>query len=437
MAASATSLPLKYRIVQPVDIERCYQLETTAYPPEDQASKSVLQHRQHHAAAFFRCVLLKKQSEILDDGVFNGLSLSDSKEDDACHHVHHSNHNELIGYVCGTRCHDFAPAMELKTSQPQDRENNSSTGASNIYYPYPMKHEPTGPYLAIHSVVVQPEYRNQGVARAVLDNYIKSIETFNASADSTKPSITKRGSLIKDKVQKRPTKIEKLILVTKSHLLDFFISVGFRWRATISLGKSSVYELERDVTSSLPSLTPSSPVDALKSALPILLSQPNNTEQDCYLVDAFANPRRCGSGNAAAIVVLDGPPSRLIAERQTRIKDEDEGQWGVLNEQLNEILSHIAMDEEDEEELAEMRAEVWMHFVAREFHQPATGEHFTQIMYLVNILVALKTLCVCLFQPLFGRSSMYKTMSAMTCLTMNLINLMKCFLIDRSNDYLS
>jgi ribosomal protein S18 acetylase RimI-like enzyme len=432
-ATPGTPLPLTYRIVQPVDIERCYQLEQQAYSPDDQASKSVLQHRQHHAAAFFRCVLLKKQSEILDDGAFNGLGFSDSKEDDACHHVHHSNHNELIGYVCGTRCHDFAPPMELKTSQPQDRDSNSSTGASNVYYPYPMKHEPTGPYLAIHSVVVQPEYRNQGVARALLENYIKSIETFNASADNAKPSISKRGSLIKDKVQKRPIKIEKLILVTKSHLLDFFISMGFRWRATISLGESSVYELEREVTPSLPFLSPmsSSPVDALKGALPILLSQPNNTEQDCYLVDAFANPRRCGSGNAAAIVVLDGPPSMLIAERQARMKDEDEGQ---LNEQLNEILSNIAMDEEDEEELAEMRAEVWMHFVAKEFHQPATGKHFT----LRTRLTVFWPLFVyaCLFQPLSGQSSMYKTMLAMTCLTMHLINPMKFFLIDSKSDFL-
>ena len=298
-----------------------------------------------------------------------------SSNDEACHHVHHSNHNHLIGYICGTRCHDFASAMELKTStpSPQDRNKIQPNDRSNIY-PYPMKHEPSGPYLAIHSLVVQPEYRNLGVARALLENFIKSIDTFNASADNAKPTVTVRGSVIKEKVQKRPSKIEKLIMVTKSHLLDFFISMGFRWRATISIGKASIYELEREVkfiTATI-SPTPSSP---LKSGVPCIHEQSNNSiGEDCYLVDAFANPKKCGSGNSAAIVVLDGPPSRLIAERQSNGSDEDNGQWGIMNEQLNEFLSNVAMDEEDEEELSEMRAEVWMHFVAREFHQPATGE---------------------------------------------------------------
>jgi hypothetical protein len=70
----------------------------------------------------------------------------------------------------------------------------------------------------------------------------------------------------------------------------------------------------------------------------------------------------------------------LIAELQSKMKDEDnDGQWGMMNEQLNEILSNVAMDEEDEEELTEMRADVWMHFVAREFHQPATGRCYFMV----------------------------------------------------------
>jgi GNAT superfamily N-acetyltransferase len=269
---------------------------------------------------------------------------------------------------------------DVQDIPPPQSSNGHPNNNGNTVYPYPTKHEPSGPYLAIHSLVVQPEYRNQGVARAILENYIKSIEAFNTGADTAKPTITRRGTLIKDKVQKRNTPIEKLILVTRSHLLDFFVSMGFRWRATTLIGKESVYELEREVTSSLPSVSPTSPLasSALKTALSYLQQkqqqQPNSKEQDCYLVDAFANPRRCGSGNSAAIVVLDGPPSKMIAERQSKINDEEDGgQWGMMNEQLNEILSNVVVDEEEEEELAEMRAEVWMHFVAREFQQPATG----------------------------------------------------------------
>jgi predicted PhzF superfamily epimerase YddE/YHI9 len=394
-------------------------------------------------------VLLKQSSEGVDGGLLengsggatnaedggNGVVRKRRQSDDeACHHVHHSSHNQLIGYICGTRCHEFAPPADLQAStaansgasinadieevttisadqvvvndSPQAQPSNSINTTTT--YPYPMKHEPTGPYLAIHSIVVDPQYQNHGVARTLLENYIKSIEIWNACAESKPPpdSINKRGNGNKSKLlsmknkKLRPTKIEKVICVTKSGLLDFFISVGFRWRATVSLGVESLYELELDVKAltSLPGVVTPSPLaataSALSSAFPYLhhassVGVPSSSmEQDCYLVDAFANPRRCGSGNSAAIVVLEGPPSKLIAEHQSKMMKynnsdnegfngrselHNSGMWGMMNEQLNEILSNTIVDEEEEEELAEMRAEVWMHFVAREFNQPATA----------------------------------------------------------------
>ena len=213
----------------------------------------------------------------------------------------------------------------------------------------------------------------------------------------------------------RHKKIEKIVLVTKSELMDFFVSVGFRWRATVSSGATPLYELEREVRSrSSSSSSSSSSANAPKnssspllpaSLFPYVQSYASPAmEQECYLVDAFAHPRRCGSGNSAAIVVLQDSPTKMIVDHVNSLMEEEEmmedyynngndnessseyyskggggggGMWSSMmmqNDQLKELLSSAtAGDEEEEGELAEMRAEVWMHFVAREFNQPATA----------------------------------------------------------------
>lgn len=359
---------LKFRVVQPVDIPRCHQLGTHSFTVDQVSSTSELQLRQHHAAPFFRCVLLKRPKggtkkekhalSLLDDADGRSDMGMPNGSDEACHHsVHGTSENELIGYICGTRCHNFAPVAHRIASDassaplsPGGREQSPSESS----YPYSKKHEPHGPYLAIHSIVVQQEYRHLGVARAMLENYINAIEKLNGEVDEA--GINRR----RNKLKGAKTKIQKIILLTNSHLVDFFVSLGFRWKTTLSLGAFPLYELERDVRQS--------PIISTSRALMKGPSSQPKMEPECYLVDSFANPRRWGSGNSAAIVLLQAPPSQLIADI---VDDNDTGMWGTMKEQLDDIL--LSANEDDEQEVANARADVWMHYVAKEFNQPATA----------------------------------------------------------------
>jgi len=317
---------------------------------------------QHHALPFFRCVLLKKSNEGGKDEKRevkldrDALALLDESESEACHHVHHSPHNELIGYVCGTRCHDVAPTTEFKVSSADTdapEEESSKISEKSQPYPYSMKHEASGRYLAIHSIVVQKEYQRLGVARALLENYIKSIEIYNAELDEA--GINRRRNKLKAK--KSDTKIERIILLSKSSMVNLFLPGGFRWGATVKMGGDPLYEMEREVKSSPSSHSP--------VTLPELQPHPL-MEQDCFLVDAFANPREWGwgSGNPAAVVVLQGSPTKLIADYCNNVDTSD---------QLHRSIVSNGSDVQEEEELAEIRADAWMHSVAKEFNQPATA----------------------------------------------------------------
>jgi len=344
---------LKFRVVQPVDIPRCHQLECLAYP-ETAASKSTLQHRQHHAAPFFRCVLLKKPKEGTKNDIVNSFSsLKDEKQkvlldypesgsdrsrrkksdDEACHHVHHSPSNELIGYICATRCLNAAPTTEFNGSASDIAEKESTKlSKTSQYYPYPTKHEPNGRHLVVHSIVVQKEYQRLGVARALLEYYIKSMSLYNAELDEA--GINRR----RNKIQaKNPdTKIERIALLSYSSMSNLFVSAGFRWISTLKGGIDPLYVLERDVESSL---SPA-PSEQLPNEQPYPLM-----EQPCFIVDAFANQSQCGSGNPAAIVVLQNPPTKLIAECYNSV----------------------------DAEAATKRSETFMQSVAKEFNQPATA----------------------------------------------------------------
>jgi ribosomal protein S18 acetylase RimI-like enzyme len=316
-----------------VDIPRCFSLECLAYLPNAAASKSTLQRIQHHAAPFFRCVLLSGDKTYLSDEVTADVNRDDvtdpskfrESSDEACHHVHHSSQSELVGFVCATRCHytpnfnNATDATTLEDRLPQTRDG----------YLYPTKHEPNGPCLAIHSIVVQKEYQRQGVGRAMLENFIKSVTLYNAELDGHR-----RHNKI---IAKNPyTKIERIVLVCYSSIAKLFISAGFRWKATIKGGIDPLYELEREVDSSpFPDLHQSS------------------VEHDCYLVDAFIIPGERGSGTPTAIVVLHDSPTNLIADN------------------MNSASS--ANSPQDNAELATERAETWMSSVSKEFSQPVTA----------------------------------------------------------------
>ena len=119
---------LVFRTVRPTDIPACYALEKASYPPDEAASKSKLQYRQHHAARYFRCAVISGGGP-------------DEPE---------PNPTPIVGFVCATRCRAFrAESMSM--------------------------HVPDGDLLAIHSVVVDEPYRRLGVATAMMKDYVASV----------------------------------------------------------------------------------------------------------------------------------------------------------------------------------------------------------------------------------------------------------------------
>lgn len=312
---------LTFRVAHPVDIPRCSLLETEAV-----ASKSRLQQLQHHAAHFFRCVLLEK---------------SDQSDD----------FPELIGYVCATRCH---PATEYDAFADANSEDEFKP------YHYPTTHEPNGRYLAIHSIVVKKEYQRMGVARALLTNFVKSVEMYNAELDEA--GVNRRRNKIKAK--KPDAKIERIVLLSLSSMANLFISSGFRWRMTVKGGSDPLFELEREVGAS--------PLNLSSTFLPD--SQHQLIEHDCFVVDAFTIPGDYMSGNPVAVIILQDSPTKLIADYYNNLHADlshTQPNGGDAREFISLLPSEKSVQENEERFV--QRAEIWMHSVAKEFNQPAAA----------------------------------------------------------------
>ena len=134
------------RATRTSDLSRIIALETASYPADEAASPEALTSRLENAGEYFRTMV---------EG------------------------DEIIGFICGTRCDEFT-----EESMAQ--------------------HDPTGKYLAIHSVVVAGERRREGLASLALRWY----------ADEMKCEMR---------------------LIAKAGLLGLYGKVGFR-----VLGKSKI-----------------------------------------------------------------------------------------------------------------------------------------------------------------------------------------------------
>jgi predicted PhzF superfamily epimerase YddE/YHI9 len=181
-------------------------------------------------------------------------------------------------------------------------------------------HDATGKILAIHSVVVDERYRNLGVASAMLQDYVSSMERLNT-----------RGGL--------KVKMEKVVLLAKKNLLAFYVRNGFMAMGVSPVvhGKEQWFELERN-------FAPAEDSDV-------------KTYQ-CYLVDSFADVENQGTGNPAGVVVLNNPPGLTLSNNG----DTD------IDGSLDEIE-----DTENFESKVLDRGVKWMSLVAKEFNQSETA----------------------------------------------------------------
>jgi len=165
---------ISYRAPTVDDIPACFEIESASYPPDEAATLEGLTYRQDKALDYFQCAIL--------DG------------------------KQIIGYVCSTRCKHF-------------EEESMST------------HEPTGPFLAIHSVVVKKEHRRRGIATAMLKAYLEKVQAENLDGS-----------------------IQSFVLLAKARLLGFYVNCGFRVNrpSPIEHGQELWYELEKPLIRNLP-----------------------------------------------------------------------------------------------------------------------------------------------------------------------------------------
>lgn len=208
-----------YRTATPTDIFQCFDMETEAFSREEAASKNDLRYRQHHAAPFFRCAVLEHDDEDCDEDI-------------------------VIGYISSTRC-----------------EPDQFDGYETTHYPEVNS-------LMVHSIIVRSEYRNCGLGRHMVQNYVDSLKAFNETAENP---------------------VSRIILYAKENLLTLFLYCGFSViRPSRNLnGKSKWYFLEQKL-------------ENFSKFRRIDESEEGGIQ--CYIVDSFASAP--GTGNPASVVLL-------------------------------------------------------------------------------------------------------------------------------------
>jgi predicted PhzF superfamily epimerase YddE/YHI9 len=184
-------------------------------------------------------------------------------------------------------------------------------------------HDATGKILAIHSVVVEEKYRNSGVASAMIQDYLSAMERLNSKSGTLK------------------VKMDKIVLMAKKNLLAFYVRNGFKAMGVSDVvhGREQWFELERD------------------------LPRGDDEKHKCYLLDCFADVNQEGSGNPAAVVLLNGTPGGQGDDEPT------------INNSMDDELDDI-MEEDGNNNNAPTispRGVEWMSVVAREFNQSETA----------------------------------------------------------------
>lgn len=211
------------------DLDRVAALEAASYPPDEAASPDKIRFRQQHAGAFFLAASLA----------------SDTAE------------NRVVGFVNGT----LAAGEELTDESMSE-------------------HDPRGSTLCIHSVVVDSALRRQGLARAMLKQYVREmVETQH--------------------------QVKRIALISKAHLVGFYVSCGFTVTrlSPVVHGKDPWFELVLDAEAA--------------------------RRLDVVQIDAFSSE------------IFDGNPAAVVIMPQSLYKKEGVAAW-MLNVAKENNLSETA-----------------------------------------------------------------------------------------------
>lgn len=228
---------ITYRPVAPDDIPECYKMEAASYPEDEAASLDGLKYRQQFAGDYFW--LAKTEGDI------------------------------IVGYICATRCNEFT-------------EESMST------------HDPTGSILAIHSVVVDAPYRRQGIASAMMQNYLTQMLPHSNLVANTE----KNG-------------FRRILLLAKSNLLSFYVDTGFMVLrpSPIVHGKETWYELEGRQDHFERLLRMATSIEGVQTQSPIAKSRPLFESSR-----STSNPDEGLDGNALAAKGRDQRRTKLHTE---------------------------------------------------------------------------------------------------------------------------
>ena len=240
---------IEYRIASPTDILRCVEMVKKDPTPNELlfASKNELQYRQHHAARYFRCAVYQDDEN------------------------HENGEDRIIGFIT---------AIRVKKRIENDDELERALA---IICP----HDSSGPILAIRSVIIAEEYRNKGLGKAMMKDYVNTI----------------RQQITKDLSHNKKTITKIVGLCWGQGLLNFYINSGFSVKRADNLKKMSTSttttidqqeELQQAYHFDL-SLVPLQPENSF-------VAHNRTSEFDCYIVDSFA--AQPGTGNPAAVVIL-------------------------------------------------------------------------------------------------------------------------------------
>lgn len=115
----------------------------------------------------------------------------------------------------------------FKASDAQDEiigfVNGTLTSSPTLTHESMSNHEPTGRNLCIHSVVIHPKYRRRGYAKQMLSKYVQ-------------------------RICEEENDVQKMLLISKAYLLEFYINGGFHVRrlSPVVHGQDPWFELALD-----------------------------------------------------------------------------------------------------------------------------------------------------------------------------------------------
>lgn len=263
-----------FRDVCPTDLPTIYKLERASYPKDEAASKSQIQYRQHHAALFFRCaVYIAPQTPQLED-----VSVAMDEDDEAANNNSNSynsasNNNYDTNFNNSNTSNGDDNDYDDSTLNSNDEKNSKSikpmgamgnsingigtvigfitaTRCSNFTAKSMSTHDPNGNLLAVHSLVVQKEYRNLGIGEALMKNYIRVVNSFMEEKIDAIISTNSIGNSSSSGSGSGSSKlIEKIVLLSKINNLPFYVKLGFQvaGKSQIEHGTDDWYDCVQDV----------------------------------------------------------------------------------------------------------------------------------------------------------------------------------------------